>query len=188
MPLTHGQSSVSITWLGAWGRALRQAPESCTGNRNGLLSFRLLYHQSFKSSDQLSDKSQKNGLKSPKINLTLWKHFHLLDLYFISVFCFSSHSQVLKPENFPGMDFVHSHHLEWMWGGGGLCWAPGEGGLDPVSACQQELLSSILGLCFPQLGHQQGRTEAPAGPPQGHSSSQKGLLGVSKCILTVARQ
>lgn len=70
MPLTHGQSGVSITW----GRATGQAAESCIGNRNGLLSFGL-YHQCFKSSAHLSDKSQKEWIKISQCKFDLVETF-----------------------------------------------------------------------------------------------------------------
>lgn len=60
-------------------------------------------------------KVKRNGLKFPKIHLTLSKHFHLLDLYFTSVFCVSSHGQILKPENFWERDFVLSHQLSTLY-------------------------------------------------------------------------
>lgn len=78
VPLTHGQSGASITW----GRARGQAAESCKGNRNVLLSF-IFYHQCFKSSAHLSDKSQKEWIKISQYKFDLveifsspWPLFH----------------------------------------------------------------------------------------------------------------
>lgn len=103
-----GQLGVSITWLEVWGGIAGQAAESHIQSRDGLVSFRLWYCWSFRVHPICQIKVNRNGLKFPKIHLTLSKHFHLLDLHFTSIFRVSSHSQILKPENFPGMDFALS--------------------------------------------------------------------------------
>lgn len=116
MPLTHGQLGVSITWLEVWGRAAGRAAESCIRSRDGLVTFRLQLCQCFRVHPICQIKVKRNGLKFPQMHLTLSKCFHLLDLHFTSVFCVSSHSRILKPENFPGTDFALSRQpsvLHW---------------------------------------------------------------------------
>lgn len=122
------QLGVSIKWREVWGRAAGWAAESPIQSRDGLVSFRLQRCRCFRVHPICQIKVKRNGLKLPKIHLTLSKHFHLLDLHFTSDFCVSSHSQILKHENFPGTEFALSRQLSALHWNLPPPLLPGEGG------------------------------------------------------------
>lgn len=109
--LAHGQFGVAIAWAEVWGRAAEQAPESCRQSKGGLVSFRLQFWQCFRMLPICHRKVKRDGFKFPRTHLTLSKCSHLLDLPFSSAFCVSSHGQILKPEDFPGINFALSCQL-----------------------------------------------------------------------------
>lgn len=94
---------------------------------------------------------KRKALKFPKIHVTLSSRCHLFDLHFTSVSYVSSHSQILKPQNFQRTDFALSHqfsalhrrlpqHKDMMACGGIL----GREVWTSVSGCQQDLLNTVV--------------------------------------------